>query len=296
MAKITELRKSKEEHNGEYYTPFYDEPLIDYVQLIAEKYSPSSPMDKECGIWDSRAIGDFLTRYFDNRIANKDKVEEYLNNEELLEAIEAIGYDIQKFWYLTLFIFDFSKGAVINKITPKPSPKKTLKDFAQKICDNIESIDNSKQEIIEFKKPIKVSLEIEGQRTQIIDDPKSLLSFTYALLVEIERIEEGSNLDTTLLPFKGNRLDYDPASISHYIWYFAQMFLSFFDLKPPLKKRAPKNSGKSYSKLSIISRLVYLLQLSSNDSYLSSEEELKGILNKYRNTKLDSLNGYYLPS
>lgn len=285
------------ENLGFYYSPEYSEPMLEYVEILAEKYKPVSQEDWECGFYKSRAIGDFAIRYLDN-VVDKRALKKYLDNKDLLSTIEAFEYDFEKFWYLCLFILDFSTGMCLNGQKINNSPKEDIEKLARGILQNMESIDFAKLQVATVKSPMKLSLEIKGKHKTIIENADSLFYLAEILVNGLSQAKEDNRLNHsfTLLKFdeKKGKMESDSLSNSIHIWYFATMFISFFELKPPLKVRAKKDSHESFNKLLLISKLIYLIGLSNNDKFDEHEDTLKGYLKQYKNLNINFINGYYM--
>lgn len=276
-----------------YYSLEYYDPLLDYVTLLAEKHVPATKWDYENGFYISRAIGDFVSRYFDNQI-DKSRLNKYLESKEVQETIIGLGYDIEKFWYLVLFVYDYCYCFCVKGIKISDSPKEQISKFLDAIRGNLTSLGEG-IENISFIKPMKIVLEREGKHKIVIDDFLSILWLTGACYDALETIESGSNMtkNKTNLEFRNGKFNSDPLSNSFHISYFAEIFLSFFELMPPIKKRSKKGNIVSYNKLLLVSRLIYIIGLSMNDSFMESEDTLKGYMKQYKNTKVDMFNLHY---
>jgi hypothetical protein len=273
--------------------------LLDYVDLVVSKYRPFTQADWESGCDVPRAIGDFVTRYFDNEV-DKRAIKKYLEATEVQDTIKAFGYDKEKFWYLTLFILDYSTGACLNCFKQNSSPKENIDNLSKRMFQNFESIDFNKSKYAELKSPMRLILEIDGKRKTVIEDTNSLL-FIFAMLTNgLGEFGENFNLNysSTWLKhiMKDGKVEFEYHTLSNsvLIWHFAKTFLDFFELKPPIKGTSKKGSLISLNKNLLISRLIYIIGLSRNESFYNSDETLKGYLKQYKNFKINTINGYYL--
>ena len=75
---------------------------------------------------------------------------------------------------------------------------------------------------------------------------------------------------------------------------FTKIFLSFFKLKPPTRKKAPKGATFSLNKMLLVSRLIYILGLTDNDKFLDSDDSLKGFFKQYKDFEMNMANGIYI--
>lgn len=265
----------------EVFSPGYDEPLLHYVGVLAEEYSPLNDDDKECGYWVSKATGNFARSYLQDKI-DKSKLKEYLKNEDIQNTIKSLGYDAEKFWYLLLFVNDFTIGVCKEGLKFNESPKEQINKLLHGILDNIKLINDSEIS------PIKIV--IEGVKPKIImDNPLAIHWLASVCYIDYKKIEDGSELTWSM---GGNKIEYNPLADSKQIWYFAKMFLSFFDLVKPQKIKL-KNGDSSINKKLLVSRLIYLMGLTTNENFLDSDDSLKGFLAQYKNLKVDRFNIKY---
>lgn len=73
------------------------------------------------------------------------------------------------------------------------------------------------------------------------------------------------------------------------------MILYFFETNPEFNnQRAPKGSGMNFSKLLLISNLIYFTKLSKTDGYLGDDDTLKKLIKQYKNKEIRTVNNFYL--
>lgn len=297
---MEELQRIDDKSNNiqSYYSPAYYEPLLEYVEIIADIYKPLSSEDYECGLVTSKALGNFVYRYFENRI-DKSFEKKYLANKDIQETITALGYDVDKFWYLLLFVCDFSCGMCVNGIVPNKSPKEHLKKLSNAIFENLETYDGKTYEI-SFKSSAKIVLEIKGKHKITIEDPNAIYHLAEMLLVELDKFKIGSFLSQskTEVKTKNGKIEGVKSSDSFHICYVANMLLKFFDLKPSKRVRQKKGTLISFNKYLFVSKLIVITGLSDNMKLLkndmeSSEDKLKEYLREYKKYKFDMINSLY---
>ena len=296
LQKIKELKKvaNNEDGNYAYHKIEYEEPLLDYVEILAEKYKPISKEDFENGYYISRAKGDFAWRYIQNEF-DKSRLKNYLEDEDVQKTIKVFGYDIEKFWYLLLFVNDYSEGACLKGIKRNDSPIEQIDKLLKGITKNLEPLTDNKFDF-SFKTPTKIVLE--GVKPKIIvDNPTAILWLTHACNEAMKNVHENSEMEH--IPISRNingKIEHNSVSNSQHIWYFAKMFLIFFGLEKPQEEKYLTNSGIiSPNKMVFISRLVYLMGLTKNKKYLNSDNNnLKGLKSKYKDEDLGMFNGIYL--
>lgn len=270
----------------------YEEPLLEYVALLAEEYKPCHPEDIECGFFVSTAIDTFAYRYLGGKVEKRSMLK-YLENTEVLQTIKALGYDENQFWYLLMFILDYSTGICIEGIKPNEAPKKQISKVTDAILSNVGSIQEYTNEPV-FHETAKITLKI-GKKNITIDNKIALVWLAVTLNEELDKVDYNSPLNISSTPIKVTNGKIETVSLKEavHICYFAKMFIKFFELNPPAKVSRKKNSP-SYNKLLLISRLIYLTKVSINEKFDSSEDTLKGYFKQYKNFKIDMINGRYL--
>ncbi len=285
MRDIFNIENFLSEGIDSFYSPGFYDPILEYLEIISNEYIPLNPVDYD---YVTKGIGDFAYRYLDNKI-DKSFEQKFLDNKDVQKTITAMGYDVEKFWYLLLFIYDYSCGMCVKGIERKQSPKDQITTLCNAIMNNVETYIKAMPKVT-FKSPAKITLEIKGKHKIIIDDPNTIYYLALMCTDKINEIGDNSLLSISLTPLLGNN---DLKSNSVHIWYFAQMFFKFFELKPPIRTKAPKGSIISYSRKLLVSRLIYIVGLSKNKNLLDSDDTLKGFLNQYKDYKLDVINGIY---
>lgn len=285
----------KGDENAYYYSPEYCVPLLDYVEILANEYEPLNQFDMESGYGITRGIGTFLYRYFGEEIDTSFK-SKFLADKNLLETITALGYDVDKFWYMLLFAYDYSNGMCFDGIEIGKSPKESLKELSAAIYKNIKFFDKTNN-ATRFKSDAKIVLDIKGKRKISIGDPFTLYYLANLLLYELDEHDGNSFLSqrrtTGGFRLRNREIEGKSTSDAVHIWYFAKMLLKFFELKPPIKGKQKKGSDISHNKKLFISRLIYIVGLSKNESFSDSDDTLKGFLKQYKDLEIKTINGYY---
>lgn len=236
----------------------------------------------------------FINRYNNNQIQIGIKYEDYLKDEELQETIDAFGLDKEKFWYLILFILDYSTCFSYNKVPDVLSPKNQLEKLSNEIDNNIDSLNETHLKVT-FDKPIKLVLDIKGKRKFVIDDPTTLYVISKLCMNLVNNTSEDSFLNFGTIPIfnEDGTPNIETVSNSVHIAYFAKMFITFFDKNPQFKGIKKKGKNGLLNKQLLISKLVYITKLSRSKSFLISDETLKGFLKQYKDLKISNPNMIY---
>jgi hypothetical protein len=243
---------------------YYNE-LTEYVSIFTEKHFPLHQNNYMSHIY-SAAYENFNRRYIDNKI-DTSFIDEFEDDEDLQEMITALGYDFDKFWYLLLYINDYSYCACKREIEFFKDKYEYLEDLYRYIGEGAE-----------------LTLRVKGKKKVEITEKRTLELIRNIIKVHIDITGERTSI--SLSPVHNDITIRKENSNSYHIWFFATMFMMFFDIVPPNNIRKKKDGYTSYSKKLLISKLIYLVELSSNESFLESEYTLSGFLNQYKDSTI----------
>ena len=264
--------------------------LMDYIQKIEAIYVPDpTPIDtafkkkrteytpEELEEIQNRPFGFsiymaiFRIRYNSGTIPCKFTYNDYIKNKEIQDLIKHLKLDVDKFWLLILFIFDYCTSRFYQGITMKLTPLEQLTHL-------LEVISLSGEETTFNIKSGKLKLEIDNANT---------INFIAEAIAK--HLNESDN--KTLRSLNGKEQEDESTIIkeSPFIAYFANMFLRFFSAQPYI--RAKRKAGANYSKkeMELVSLLVYFTRLSKNENWFCPEE-------KYLNAYLKQYKGYQYPN
>lgn len=73
-----------------------------------------------------------------------------------------------------------------------------------------------------------------------------------------------------------------------------RQFETLFDLLKLPEKRAKKGETVSYSKMLLISRLIYFCRITRTESFTVDSSSLKGVLNAYGNYPFNEMPKVYI--
>ena len=154
------------DHANSYFGWAYsEEDLLDYMVEVANHFCPSVDPDyyemvvgEDGKKREGKRIGQLLPSTHPNIFGNRfgeDKItgyrdDDFLNDQTLQKMLKNFGLDKEKFWYLCLYIKDYSVDKTTNGIVGENSPKEDLEDVLESILDNIT-----------FTFPFKASKEVE---------------------------------------------------------------------------------------------------------------------------------------
>lgn len=304
---------------------YIDEPLLEYVWMVADKFMPDYDGEYYCA---SRAPIIFANRYISSRLTDEEKYARYqeiypgstlesakqhytkqtqfnssfkeyfLNCKEVLNTLEAFHLDLDKFWYLLLFINDVVEDACTNALTHGLSERDKANELAEGILGATEVI---------TKKDGGQNYETKDEYT--ISLLKASLKYfikTYNGILETCQNNEELKRRLKELGMEDEIKDYIPISYkpkaalekSHKTRLFAKMFQYFLRDKEADREFVKKSMEKiSTDKLFFISRLTHIVGFQGIDYYErytadgNDNRKLSNLLSRYRDEPLPSTIG-----
>ena len=251
--------------------------LLEYMEEVAVLYVPDYDIDHETGeqyIYGTTALPLFIRRYNQNKLYSNFTYEDYIANEDIQNTLKGLGVNINKFWFLLLFIFDYTCGTCLDGMKATGIGVEQLTKFAKAIADNHKEIN---QFGVSFKKPITISVKVEGKHQIVIDNANAIGYLATTIANNLKEIEEHPWMQSQQVSISTHAEEKESVQI----WLFYKMFNDFFNLEPYNKQfnvRQKKGSTISLSKTLLISRLIYFTKLSTNKNF--SEDEFT--LNSYQ--------------
>ena len=207
----------------------------------------------------------FTARYNDNLIKRKNIYSIY--KKELGCLVEKLELNIDKFWFLTLFILDYCESIYYQGTTYKATPLEQLSQLAEKILDCEED-------------DVKLTLK-SGKIKLELDSPLALAALSMFIK---NSIKELNHQQIKHLSQRESKEETDVISDSPIIVYFANMFLSFFDTQEQICSKRKENVKHTKTEMELVSKIVYLVGLSNNKNWNDIEcEYLKSFLKQYKN-------------
>lgn len=261
----------------------YDSKLL-YVNTFVQKYLPSFDYDYENNEHykvPSNSIDQFIRRYNNNDIKIRFNTTDYINDKTTQLLIRSLELDPESFWYLIIFIYDYSYGACIDKTDVLNSPIEDIDQLCTMIADNIESVNPFQKPTC--KEEMTLTLKI-GKKTMVIDNEQTL----YLLAVMgLNGTKNGKKS-----PFFNGRDTKTgiPDSFTIMAYCFAKLMIEFFNTQNIQRKEGANTSNVEKN---LICSLLYFTQIISNKSILSDLNYYKAIMSKYKSFNVYGLNSYY---
>lgn len=265
----------------------YNEPLLEYVIKVANHFIPDvEPIEKV--LMDSVAPDTFVSRYTEGFI-DTGRLDKYLASEEVIDTVKAFGLDVDKFWYLCLFIKDVAEGYTVDAVKKNPTHREELKNLVAEL-DKLEPEIKSNR-FVSVKGTGELILKV-GKHPIKITDGRTLTLINYAVTKLLDELADNNELlDSASIDFNQKK-DLKPV----YQIYLFNKYLSWF-MKPLV---ADKASLASKDKNLLISRMIFILGISDDESYFEEYNDkgdklnfLKNNLRRYQEVEIPTHNSYY---
>ena len=217
---------------------------------------------------------DTTIQYYRNNVDTSRK-QKYLDTTEVQDTLKAFHLDSEKFWHLCLFLKDLAEGYAngINATTPR---------------EEISQLINLLNEIVpERDEKFMLSLKV-GKKYVKIDNRATLMFISYALSNNIQKCTLLDDADFC------SQVKLHKAPI-----YIVALFNIF--LKDFLKdKVADKTIYASKDKSLLISRMIFILGISDDESFFDEYKEdgsklnyLKNYVKKYKSIEVPTYISHY---
>lgn len=269
-----------------------DNKYTEYVWNFLMCFHPD--VDEESNFDCSYSMPIFKRRYNDRLIKMPLTYEEYIKNQDIQATIKGLEYDVDKFWFALLFIYDFCQGDCFNSHQFEACPYSELLYITRIVKENETSKNKPLEELVEFKQNITFDIKINNKVVRTIKAPntiKFIANSCEPICEELSKMcEEGR-----YSPMLHSKVDAEAIFESniYLIFLFARLFNTLFRANyMPQKKVRSRNSDVSYSRTFLISRLIYLTRISDNEEFYYDPNTLKGYMSRYK-VKGNKINSIY---
>lgn len=226
-------------------------------------------------IFVERFNGKHLTHYF--------TYQKYIENTDIQKLIEFFELDRDKFWFLLLFIYDYSESLCINGYNVAPCANEMLYNMKERILRNAKHFDW--KEGCTMNKEAKITLSIKGEKSLVIDNSTAL--YLLAVITNDFFNEHEDITEQYLMNYCPKLPESKSMDASPHIAFFSKMFLAFFDKIESIASKRKKGAKHSIREMELVSILIHFTRLSKSKAWLDIENEtLKGYLKQYKNLDL----------
>ena len=216
--------------------------------------------------------------------------QKYLDSEEVQDTLRAFHLDAEKFWYLCLFIKDVVEGYAdgIDAVSPREEISQLVA-----LLNKVKS-DFKRDGTYSLKSNAMLSLKVDKETVKI-ENPLTLgiiKAILYKFLQTDNKLLDDSSFNMTKI---------HKAPI--YKIALFNMLLKWF-LKDKVADKAiyaPNGNKISKDKSLLISRMIFILGISDDESFFDEYKEdgskldyLKNYIKKYKNIEVPTYNSRYL--
>lgn len=252
-----------------------DEFKVVFKPSIAQHYVPSYDINQKTGKYEeceTMAVQQFINRYNLKAIKRMDKIDDYMKDKDIQEYLQALNVDAEKFWYMLLFVYDYSFGQCINNIVTGS----TLKEEIEVLIKRIEG----KPIILQIDKG-KKPFHLNGIVTSLIAD---------ACKKYIEIYSDDTLLNTGSL----NIDERDYKGFANMAYHFCYMFKWFFDWIGVKRKEGAIFSNNEKG---LLCHLLHLTEICTNKNILkyrlNDYSTLKGFIKPKAIPEFNAMNSFY---
>jgi len=265
-----------------------EEPVLSYIAGMAMSHFPDVDFDENGNpmLYQSfETLYTFVRRYNNRKIEYKFEYEDYFNSDngkEIQKVLFALNIDSEKFWYLLLFVYDFTYCTCITGKLIGKSPKEHLKSFIKGIEDNIDDFDR-----FTFKNKTEITLTVKGNHSVVIDNPVAIYYLLFMCKDGLSNVVDGSIMTRSKVYIDQEK----EAIVSLHMCLFTKMIMSCLNENIQGNQRKQrKGDVVSFNKLALISRLIHFTRILINKKLLDGDDVLKQCLKKYKKTEIKRMN------
>ena len=247
---------------------------MEYANRLADRINVGWDGENYCpSDWSLR----FLVRLNKGLVKVPFTYEAFRDNDGIMATLEGYGLDAEKFWYALLFIYDITISFCLNAADASKTDYEILtelNDFLQQHPKAVlylsEDRELRKSERYETNSPLILGCLrrfVKQELAQYPEPPQQKI-FTIDLLYR-NYTESLSTAQQQVLMYR--------------------LFEVLFDTLKLPELRAKRGEVVSYSKLLLVSRIIYFCRLTTNESFTVDSSSLKGVLKQYGNTDFNQL-------
>ena len=223
-------------------------------------------VDIACGC-DEQTYGirtpQFEYRYCTGKIKMPFAKSDYLANDDIIATVMGLGLDVEKFWFALVFIYDYVETSLKDCALIKPaSLNKAVQELFKELGEDFTD------------EEIEISFRQGKKNIEILPVVKR------ALLGWLRETYERECKDKLIRYYSIETGKFEEifTNSSYRIYLATRMYRNM--LSNILGDKRPKQPDKSVSlnRLLLISRICYFYEFTRNDSFLYSDDSLKGII------------------
>lgn len=250
-----------------YTTPQnWNDEAMEYVNRLTDKINVGWDGEDYClSDWNLR----FLSRMNREVIKLRFTYQAYLDNWNIIATLEGYELDVEKFWFALLYIYDITMDFGINAA----DASKTDYDILVEIDDYLQ---NHPQAVLYLSddKELRKSYRYETNSPVILQNLRRFVKR------ELDKYQEVPQLKVWTHDIMCRNYTESLGAAQQQVLMY-KLYKVLFDVLGLPDLRAKKGETVSYSKVLLISRIIYFCRLTDNESFTVDSSSLKGVLKQY---------------
>ena len=239
---------------------------MEYVNRLTDKINVGWDGEDYClSDWNLR----FLSRMNREVIKPPFTYQAFLDNKDIIATLEGYELDVEKFWFALLYIYDITMDFGINAA----DASKTDYDILVEIDDYLQ---NHPQAVLYLSD----DKELRKSERYETNSPVILQNLRRFVKRELDKYQEAPQFKVWTHDIMCRNYTESLGAAQQQVLMY-KLFKVLFDLLGLPDLRAKKGETVSYSKMLLISRIIYFCRLTSNESFMFESSSLKGILKQY---------------
>lgn len=262
----------------------YNEDLK-YVHTLANQKYPDIDFDDtgKAFYLPSTCPEQFARRYNKRELKFMSKIDAFQSDSMIDRYIRTLNLDSEKFWYLVLFVYDFSLGLCYDRVESANSPIQDIDELCTMIAENIESVDVWNKPTC--KEKMNLTLKI-GKKTIVIDNEQTILLLSYMVLNGVKNAKNNPFFNSGEI-----KTDVKTLSATKIACCFVKIMIEFFNSQQFNRR---KGTNVSNMEKDLICSLLYFFKLVTNKSILAADHNYyKSLLSSFKDFNLGEINNYY---
>ncbi len=245
----------------------WSDEAMEYVDKLADKINVGWDGECECpSDWAFR----FLSRMKAGAIKTPFSYEAFVNNKEIIATLESYALDIEKYWFVLLFIYDITCDFGIHAA----DASKTDYDLFVEINAYLQQHPHAVLYLSDDR-------ELRKNNRYETDSPAILLNLRRFVKQELDKYRERPRIKVWTHDVQCNNYTLSLGAAQQQVLMY-KLYKALFAVLGLPDLRAKKGGTVSYSKMLLVSRIIYFCRLTTNESFVVEDSSLKGVLKQYR--------------
>lgn len=242
----------------------YEHSCYDYLFMLADQYAPE--VDADYGYVLPRGANGraFIQALINEKISFRFTRNEYDGSAHLQESIKALGLDAEKLWYAILFAVHFTESKFIDVMVEQKPVIDQMKEISDALKLDGAVLSVKCNDRLKAKTGLRIVL---NNIARAIDNECELQKDNPHLTVPFY------SPDPTGRTSKVSATPQMAFATRMLLWLFGQVCPDKQE-----EKSTKKFSKGAKNRLMLASRIMFLTKMTSNKSFLISDEAIKGIL------------------